>query len=71
MNLREGDQDEVANDRSVRLAAPNQTPTSPKGSVILALSFLSALLVSIGLAVWRDRGEGERKQKGGYQPHLQ
>jgi uncharacterized protein involved in exopolysaccharide biosynthesis len=64
-------QDEVANDRSVRLAAPNQTPTSPKGSVILALSFLSALLVSIGLAVWRDRGEGERKQKGGYQPHLQ
>jgi hypothetical protein len=36
--------------------------------VILGLSFLSALLAGIGLAVWRDRREAERKQTVGYQP---
>jgi uncharacterized protein involved in exopolysaccharide biosynthesis len=71
MNPREGDQDEIANDRSVRLAVPNQTPTSPRGSVILGLSFLSALLAGIGLAIWRDRREAERKQTVGYQPYPQ
>jgi uncharacterized protein involved in exopolysaccharide biosynthesis len=71
MNPQDGDQDEVANDRSIRLAVPNQTPTSPKGSVIIGLSFLSALLAGIGLAVWRDRKETERKQTVGYQPHPQ
>jgi uncharacterized protein involved in exopolysaccharide biosynthesis len=68
MNQRVGDQDDVANDRGVKLAVPNQTPTSPRGFVILGLSFLSALLAGIGLAVWRDRREAERKQTVGYQP---
>ena len=58
MNPQDGDQDEVASDQSVKLAVPNQTPTSPKGSVILGLSFLSALLAGIGLAIWRDRKGG-------------
>lgn len=65
-------QDDVASDQGFRLAVPNQTPTSPNGSVILGLSFLSALLAGIGLAVWRDRKEAERKQTvglPGYQPH--
>jgi uncharacterized protein involved in exopolysaccharide biosynthesis len=69
MNPREADQDEVANNRSVRLAVPNQTPTSPNGSVILVLSFLLALLAGIGLAIWRDRKEAERKQTDGNQPY--
>lgn len=50
-----GEQDEIPTDQGVKLAVPNQTPTSPRGFVILALSFMSALLVSIGLAIWRDR----------------
>jgi uncharacterized protein involved in exopolysaccharide biosynthesis len=56
----DSDQDEVASDQGFKLAVPNQTPTSPKGSVILGLSFLLALLAGIGLAVWRDRKEAER-----------
>jgi uncharacterized protein involved in exopolysaccharide biosynthesis len=48
-------QDEVMSDENVKLAVPNRTPTSPKGFVILRLSFLSALLAGIGLAIWRDR----------------
>lgn len=58
-------QDEVASDQGFRLAVPNQTPTSPNGSVILGLSLLSALLAGIGLAVWRDRKEAERRQTVG------
>ncbi|QWG14614.1 hypothetical protein KMZ29_08110 [Bradyrhizobium sediminis] len=61
MNLQDGDKVEVANDQSVKLAVPNHTPTSPKGLVILGLSLLSALLAGIGLAIWRDRRETERK----------
>ncbi len=56
-NPRGGDQDEIPSDQSVKLAVPNQTPTSPRGFVILGLSFLSALLAGIGLAIWRDRKE--------------
>ena len=70
-NPQDGDQSDLTNDRSVRLAQPNQTPTSPKGLVILGLSFLLALLAGIGLAVWRDRREAERKQTVSYWPHPQ
>jgi uncharacterized protein involved in exopolysaccharide biosynthesis len=66
INPQDGDQDAVANDRSVRLAVSNQTPISPKGSVILGLSFLLAMLTGIGLAVWRDRKNAEGKQMADY-----
>ncbi|MGZ5871405.1 MAG: hypothetical protein ACXWKP_04750 [Bradyrhizobium sp.] len=69
MNPQDGDQDDAAGDQSVKLAVPNQTPTSPKGFVILGLSFLSALLAGIGLAIWRDRREAKRKHTVGHQPH--
>jgi hypothetical protein len=55
-------QDAVATDESVKLAMPNRTPTSPKGFVILGLSFLLSLLVGIGLAVWSDRRGLEPRQ---------
>ena len=42
---------------------------SDKGFVILGLSFLSALLAGIGLAIWRDRREIKRKHTVGHQPH--
>ena len=62
MSPQDGGRDEVTSDQSVKLAVPNRTPTSPKGLVILGLSFLSALLAGIGLAVWRDRRDAKRKQ---------
>ena len=71
MNPQDGDQNEISNDNSVKLAVPNQTPTSPKGFVILGLSFLSALLAGIGLAIWRDRRKDKRTQTIGHQPHSQ
>jgi uncharacterized protein involved in exopolysaccharide biosynthesis len=72
MSPEDGGQDEVvASDEGVKLAVPNRTPTSPRGFVILGLSFLSALLAGIGLAIWRDRREDKRKQTIGYQPHSQ
>ena len=71
MNPQDGGQDEVTSDESVKLAVPNRTPTSPKGFVILGLSFLSALLAGIGLAIWRDRKDAKRKHTVGYQPHSQ
>jgi capsular polysaccharide biosynthesis protein len=55
-------QDAVANDESVKLATPNRTPTSPKGFVILGLSFLLSLVASIGLVVWSDRRGLEPRQ---------
>jgi uncharacterized protein involved in exopolysaccharide biosynthesis len=55
MSPQDGGQDEVMSDQSVKLAIPNRTPTSPKGFVILGLSFLVALLAGIGLAIWSDR----------------
>lgn len=71
MSPQAGDQDEVTDDQSVKLAVPNQTPTSPKGFVILGLSFLLALLAAIGVAVWRDRREAEGNQTAGYHLHPQ
>lgn len=70
-NPLDDEQGEIAKDQGIRLAVPNQTPTSPRGSMILGLSFLSALLAAIGLAVRRDRKEAERGQRVGYQPHPQ
>jgi capsular polysaccharide biosynthesis protein len=55
-------QDAVLTDESVKLAMPNRTPTSPKGFVILGLSFLLSLLAGIGLAVWSDRRGLEPRQ---------
>jgi len=62
MSSQDGGQDEVTSDESVKLAVPNRTPTSPKGFVILGLSFLSALVAGIGLAIWRDRRDAKRTQ---------
>jgi hypothetical protein len=39
----------------IKLALPNHTPTSPKGSVILGLALLAGLLAGIVLAIRRDR----------------
>lgn len=71
MNPRDSDQEEVADDQSVKLAVPNHTPTSPKGLLILGLLLLTALLAGIGMAIWRDRREMERKHTIDYQPHSQ
>jgi uncharacterized protein involved in exopolysaccharide biosynthesis len=65
MSPQDGGQDQVfTSDESVKLAVPNRTPTSPKGFVILGLSFLSALLAGIGLAIWRDRGRASTRAAG-------
>jgi capsular polysaccharide biosynthesis protein len=40
---------------SIKLAVPNRTPTSPRGTVILALSIILGLVAGIGLALWCDR----------------
>jgi uncharacterized protein involved in exopolysaccharide biosynthesis len=69
MNLQASHQDEAASDQSVKLAVPNQTPTSPKGFAILGLAFLSALLAGIGVALWRDRREAKSKHIASHQPH--
>ena len=71
MSLQDGGQDEVTSDERVKLAVPNRTPTSPKGFVILGMSFLSALLAGIGLALWRDRRDKKRKHTIGHQMHPQ
>ncbi|QWG17266.1 hypothetical protein KMZ68_20160 [Bradyrhizobium sediminis] len=70
-NPQDVDREEAADDQSVKMAVPNHTPTSPKGLAILGLSLLSALLAGIGLAIWRDRREMERKHTVDYQPHPQ
>jgi len=69
MSPQDGDQGDVAGDESVRMAVPNQTPTSPNGVVILGLSFLSALLAGICLAIWRDRRTSVRSPEAVYQTH--
>jgi uncharacterized protein involved in exopolysaccharide biosynthesis len=51
------DQDEIAGGQGVKLAEPNQTPTSPNGFVILVLSLLAGLIGGIGLVVWIDHRE--------------
>jgi uncharacterized protein involved in exopolysaccharide biosynthesis len=67
-NPKDGGQDAIVTDESVKLAIPNRTPTSPKGFVILGLSFILALLAGIGLAVWRDRRDS-KKNIVGHRPH--
>ena len=52
----------LAVDEGVKLAIPNRTPTSPKGFVVLGLSFIVSLLAGVGLAVWRDRFGFEPRQ---------
>jgi uncharacterized protein involved in exopolysaccharide biosynthesis len=69
MSPQEGGQDDIVTEEGVKLALPNRTPTSPKGFVILGLSFLSALVAGIGLAIWRDRRDAKRKHTVGHQPH--
>ena len=51
----DGAHDSIVTGGSVKLAIPNRTPTSPKGFVILGMSFMLSLLAGIGLAVWCDR----------------
>lgn len=52
----EGDsQDSARSTEGIKLALPNRTPTSPKGTVILGLFCFLGLLAGVGLAVWRDR----------------
>jgi len=65
------DQGAISGDQSVRMAVPNQTPTSPNGLVILGLSFLSASLVGIGLAIGFDRRKAMRTQRAVYQTQRQ
>jgi uncharacterized protein involved in exopolysaccharide biosynthesis len=71
MNPQEGDQSGAAGDQSVKLAVPNQTPTSPNGFAILGLSLLSGLLAGIGLATWLDRKEFKRTRTVVYETHPQ
>jgi uncharacterized protein involved in exopolysaccharide biosynthesis len=71
LNPQGGDRGEIASDQSVTLAVPNQTPTSPNGFVILALSFVSALLAGIVLAIWLDRRVAKRTRAVVYQAHSQ
>jgi uncharacterized protein involved in exopolysaccharide biosynthesis len=53
----DGGQGAVTTDESVKLAIPNRTPTSPKGSVTLGLALILGFLSGVGMAVWRDRLE--------------
>ena len=69
MSRQDDGQDEVMSDGSVKLAVPNRTPTSPKGIVILGLSVLAALLAGIGVAIWRDRRNEQRKHTIAHQPN--
>jgi capsular polysaccharide biosynthesis protein len=62
MSPEDGGQDAVVIDESVKLAIPNRTPTSPKGFVILGLSFMLGLMAGIGLAVWRDKRAFEPRE---------
>jgi hypothetical protein len=62
MSPEDGGQDAVVTDESVKLAIPNRTPTSPKGFVILGLSFILGVMAGIGLAVWRDKRASEPRE---------
>jgi uncharacterized protein involved in exopolysaccharide biosynthesis len=67
-NSQDSAQDEIAGGQSVKLAVPNQTPTSPNGFVIFVLSLLFGLIAGIGLAIWLDRKEITRRQGKLYRP---
>jgi hypothetical protein len=45
----------------VTLAEPNPTPSSPRGVVIIGLTFLAAAVSSMGLVVWLDRRENRSR----------
>jgi len=49
----------VGPDEAVKLAVPNRTPTSPRGTVVLGLACLLGLLAGACLAIWRGRRELE------------
>lgn len=49
------DQGSMRVTEGLKLAVPNHTPTSPKGTVILGLFWLLGLLAGIGAVLWRDR----------------
>jgi uncharacterized protein involved in exopolysaccharide biosynthesis len=53
---------EIVPGDGVTLAEPNPTPSSPRGVVILGLTFLAAAASGMGLAVWRDRLEAARRR---------
>jgi uncharacterized protein involved in exopolysaccharide biosynthesis len=67
MSPQDGGQDDIVTEEGVKLAVPNRTPTSPKGFVILGLSFLVSMLAGIGLAVWHDRRDAKRKHNFAHQ----
>jgi uncharacterized protein involved in exopolysaccharide biosynthesis len=53
--------EEISPGAGVTLAEPNPTPSSPRGVVILSLTFLAAAVSSMGLAVWLDRRENRSR----------
>ena len=53
---------EIAPSIGVTLAEPNPTPSSPRGVVILGLTFLIAAIFSIGLAIWLDHRPAGRRR---------
>jgi uncharacterized protein involved in exopolysaccharide biosynthesis len=59
MNSSEDGQAFVGPDEAVKLAMPNRTPTSPKGTVVLGLACLLGLLAGVALAIWRGRHDLE------------
>jgi uncharacterized protein involved in exopolysaccharide biosynthesis len=61
MSPQDEGQDNLATEEGVKLAVPDRTPTSPKGFVILGLSFLVSLLSGSALAIWRDRRDAKHK----------
>jgi uncharacterized protein involved in exopolysaccharide biosynthesis len=59
MNSSEDGQAFVGPDEAVKLAMPNRTPTSPRGTVVLGLACLLGLLAGVALAIWRGRHDLE------------
>ena len=53
---------EIAPSSGVTLAEPNPTPSSPRGVVILGLTFFIAAISSIGVAIWLDRRSAGRRR---------
>jgi uncharacterized protein involved in exopolysaccharide biosynthesis len=53
---------EIGPTSGVTLAEPNPTPSSPRGGVILGLTFLTAVISSMGLAIWLDRRSAGRRR---------
>jgi uncharacterized protein involved in exopolysaccharide biosynthesis len=45
----------VGPDEAVKLAVPNRTPTSPKGTVVLGMACMVGLMAGVSLAIWRGR----------------